>query len=85
MKLLWRARAWEDYERWHKTDVATWKLINAMIRDAQQHPYEGLGRPRALQFEWDGWWTREITKTDRLIYRERNGVLEIARCRGHYE
>jgi toxin YoeB len=56
-----------------------------MIRDAQQNPYEGLGRPRALQLEWAGFWTREITSKHRLIYRVRNGMLEIARCCDHYD
>ncbi len=84
MRLRWTRRAREDYERWRRTDTTVWKHINALIRDAQQNPYEGLGRPRALQFDWAGWWTREITKEHRLIYRVRDGALEIARCRDHY-
>jgi len=75
MKLRWRRKAWEDYERWRKTDPATWKYLNALIRATQQDPHRGLGRPRALQYEWAGWWTREITRKDRLIYRVRNDAI----------
>lgn len=54
MKLRWTRRALEDYERWRREDPAVWKRINAMIRSAQQNPYEGLGRPRALQVRLGG-------------------------------
>ena len=85
MKISWRLRAWEDYQRWRRTDPAVWKHINALIRATQQSPYEGLGRPRALQLDWEGWWVREITADKhRFIYRVKNGVLEIAKCYGHY-
>jgi toxin YoeB len=85
MKIQWRRRAREDYKRWRQTDPKVWKLINAMITQTQLNPYEGIGRPRELQLDWKGWWVREITAKDRLIYRIKNGFLEIARCRGHYE
>ncbi len=65
------------------------KMINALIRDIQQSPYEGLGRPKALQRELAGWWSRRITEEHRLIYRieEKSGKerLEIAQCRYHYD
>jgi toxin YoeB len=88
MKLAWGARAREDYERWRTDDPKVWKFINALIKAAQQEPYEGLGRPKALQFELKGWWSREITSEHRLVYRVREkggkAVLEILQCRGHY-
>jgi len=31
MKLLWRPRAWADYERWRTVDPEVWKTINALI------------------------------------------------------
>ncbi len=88
MKIDWRPRAWEDYERWHETDVAVWKRINALVRDIQQDPSEGLGRPKALQIDLKGWWAREIDETHRLVYRVvgkgRKRALEILQCYGHY-
>jgi toxin YoeB len=88
VKQLWRRRAREDYERWRKTDPSVFKIINALINDIQQTPYEGLGRPKALQRELAGWWSREIIREHRLVYRieTRGGksVLLIAQCRLHY-
>lgn len=89
MKLLWRPSAREDYERWRKSDPAIYKRINALIRAIQRSPNAGLGRPKELQDDFAGWWSRNITDKDRLVYRVRikgrRYVLEIARCRGHYE
>jgi toxin YoeB len=89
MKLRWSPAAWEDYEHWRKTDAAVWKHINALIKQTQLDPFTGLGRPKALQLELKGWWSREITNQDRLVYRvgrTRNGrqFLYILQCRGHY-
>jgi toxin YoeB len=88
VKREWSDQAWEDYEHWHRTDVAIWKLINALIGDIREHPERGLGRPKALQLDLKGWWSRRITDEDRLVYRVRGrgrkSVLEILQCRGHY-
>jgi toxin YoeB len=89
VKLLWLRRAREDYERWRETDPAVYKHINALIRDIQQRPHQGLGRPKALQLGLKGWWSREITVEHRLVYRVRvkggKWMLEIAQCRFHYD
>jgi toxin YoeB len=88
VKQLWRPRAREDYERWRKTDPSVFKRINALVNSIQQTPYEGLGRPKELQRDLAGWWSREITGEHRLVYRiqEKSGKerLEIAQCRYHY-
>lgn len=88
MKLLWGRRALEDYERWRRTDPSVFKIINALISSIQQTPYEGLGRPKELQLDLAGWWSRQIIEEHRLVYRLRTrgdkSVVEIVRCRGHY-
>jgi toxin YoeB len=89
VKQLWRRRAREDYERWRPTYPGVFKIINALIKNIQQTPYEGLGRPKALQHDLAGWWSREIIGEHRLVYRIRTkggkSVLEIAQCRLHYQ
>ena len=88
MKLRWSDEGWEDYQHWRKTNIAVWKMVKALIRHTQQRPYEGLGRPKALQYDLKGWWSRRITEEHRLVYRirrmRRKDFLEILQCRGHY-
>ena len=55
MKFFWRQRVRDDYQFRRGTDVATRKLVKAMIREA---PDRGPGRPGALQFDGAGRWTR---------------------------
>ena len=89
MKLRWSDRAREDYRYWRRTDVDIWKLVNALIRHTQREPYKGLGRPKILTDDLNGYWSRRITEKDRFVYRVRREgrkeFLEILMCRGHYK
>ncbi len=85
MKLLWDERAWEDYCYWQTQDKKTLKRINALIRDIQRSSYDGIGKPEPLKADLSGWWSRRIDDANRLVYREQNGAILIAACRGHYE
>lgn len=44
----------------------------------------GLGKPEPLKHDLTGYWSRRITKEDRLVYRVEGGVVYIAQCRLHY-
>lgn len=85
MKLLWDDSAWEDYCYWQTQDKKTLKRINALIRDIQREPYHGIGKPEALKEDFSGWWSRRIDEYHRIIYREKDGAIEIISCRNHYE
>jgi len=37
-----------------------------------------------LTGDLSGWWSRRIDDTNRIVYREQNGIIIIASCRGHY-
>lgn len=32
-----------------------------------------------------GWWSRRIDDVNRIVYREKDGAIIIASCKGHYE
>lgn len=84
--LAWTPQAWEDYLYWQKTDAKTLKRINALIRDAQRTPFEGLGKPEALRFDLAGCWSRRINHEHRLVYTVdgKADTLIILQCRYHY-
>lgn len=88
MKLLFSARAWEDYQHWVTADPNVLDRLNALIRECRRTPFTGTGKPEALKGDLKGWWSRRITLEDRLVYRVRGAapdqVLEIAQCRFHY-
>lgn len=61
------------------------KRINELIRDIERSNYSGVGKPEPLKDSLSGFWSRRIDETNRLVYRIRDGKLEILSCRGHYE
>lgn len=85
MNKVWFDEAWEDYLYWQSQDRKTLKRVNALLKDAERSPFEGIGKPEPLKGELSGFWSRRIDDTNRLVYRVRNGVLEILSCRGHYD
>jgi len=85
MNKIWSDNAWEDYLYWQTQDRKTLKRINDLLRDIERDPFGGIGKPEPLKYEWQGYWSRRINETDRLIYRVNNEQLEVAACRSHYD
>ena len=85
MRLLWEDRAWSDYLYWQTEDQETLKRINALIKDIQRSPYEGIGKPEPLRGNLSGLWSRRIDETNRIVYFEQEEVVYIISCLGHYD
>ena len=85
MRLLWDERAWDDYLWWQKQDKKTLKRINALIKDIQRNPFEGIGKPELLKENRSGWWSRRIDDANRIVYKVEKDSLIIAGCRTHYD
>lgn len=84
MRLLWEESAWEDYCYWQTQDRKTLKRINLLIKDIQRDTYNGIGKPEPLKDNYSNWWSRRIDEKNRIIYREKDGDIIIASCKGHY-
>lgn len=84
MKLIFAEKAWEDYLYWQKTDKKMLKRINALIRDIQKKPFEGIGKPEPLQYALSGYWSRRINDEHRIVYKTDQDYLLIAQLRYHY-
>ncbi|WP_125604595.1 Txe/YoeB family addiction module toxin [Lapidilactobacillus bayanensis] len=79
-------RGWTDYEYWHnQNDKVAIKRINKLINNIESTPFESLGKPEPLKYEFSGAWSRRITDEHRLIYKVENDVIYIISCRNHYE
>lgn len=85
MNKIWFDEAWDDYLYWQTQDKKTLKRINALVRDIERDPFGGIGKPEPLKGELSGFWSRRIDDANRIVYRVREGVLEILSCKGHYD
>ncbi|WP_319422596.1 Txe/YoeB family addiction module toxin [Pleurocapsa sp. FMAR1] len=84
MKLVFDEQAWEDYQYWIKTDKKILKRINLLIKEIPKEPFDGIGDPELLKYNWSGFWSRRITKEHRLVYAVESNSILIAQCRFHY-
>ena len=85
MRVLWEEHAWEEYCYWQTQDKKTLKRINALIKDIQRQPFDGIGKPEPLSGDLQGEYSRRINDKDRLVYHIEDGRIYIAHCRGHYK
>jgi len=76
--------AWEDYLYWQQQDKKILKKINRLIKEIEREPFEGIGEPEPLKYNWSGYWSRRITIEHRLVYKVLNEQILIAQCRYHY-
>jgi len=84
MQKIWQDEAWEAYLYWQTQDKKTLKRINQLIQDIERNGHKGIGKPEALSGNLAGYWSRRIDETNRLVYRIRDGQIDIAQCRTHY-
>lgn len=85
MMLCWTEDAWNDYLYWQGQDRKTLKRINTLIRDMKRNPFEGIGKPEPLKWDYQGAWSRRIDSANRIIYTLSGENLCILSCRDHYE
>jgi toxin YoeB len=81
---VWDEEAWEDYLFWQTQDKKTLRRINRLIKEIERDPYEGIGKPEALKYDLEGYWSRRIDEINRLVYCIEDGRLRIYQCRTHY-
>ena len=85
MKYLFVDESWEDYLYWQKTNKKVVKRINGLLKDISRTPFTGPGKPEPLKYKYKGFWSRRIDGEHRLIYRNKEDEIHIAKCRFHYD
>ena len=84
MKIIFSEHAWDDYLYWQRTDRKILERINKLIKEMQQSPFEGTGKPEPLRYGLSGYWSRRITDEHRIVYKVEKDSLHLAQLRYHY-
>ena len=84
MKLVFSEKAWEDYLHWQNTDRKMLRRVNALIKEVQRAPFEGIGKPEPLRHALAGYWSRRIDGEHRLVYKIESDSMLLAQLRYHY-
>lgn len=87
MRKTWTDEAWEDYLHWQTQDSKTLRKINRLVQDIERNGVSsGIGKPEPLKGDLQGFWSRRIDESNRIVYCEvPDGALCIIACRGHYD
>lgn len=67
-----------------ENDQIKFKKINSLIKDILRHPFYGIGKPEALKFKGEKYWSRRITDEHRLVYQVFENMIIIISCKEHY-
>lgn len=84
MRVVFSEHAWEEYLYWQKTDRKVVLRINALIREIQREPHQGIGKPEPLKHALSGYWSRRIDDEHRIVYRVEGDAVLVAQLRYHY-
>lgn len=84
MNLIFSDKAWNDYLYWQETDKQQLNKINKLIKDIKREPFQGIGKPEPLKYQFSGFWSRRITDEHRLVYEISQNNISIVACRFHY-
>ena len=76
-----------DFAKHKKSgNQASIKRISKILIELSETPFEGIGNPEALKDQLSGFWSREITKKDRLTYKVEEDIVTVfvISAMGHY-
>lgn len=78
--------ALSDLEHWKKSgNIIILKRIRQLIEAIQLMPFEGIGKPEKLKYNWSGWWSRRINDEHRIVYKFEQDKITVYSVRYHYQ
>jgi toxin YoeB len=74
----------EDLEYWVQTDRKMALRLIKMAREILRDPFEGIGKPEPLKYEFSGAWSRRLNKEHRIVYLVSDERINFLKGRYHY-
>lgn len=87
MELKFTPDAEKDREWWKQYGGdATKRKIKQLLKELEEHPRTGTGKPELLSGDIKGVWSRRINKKDRILYEIHDEIVIVLvlSMRGHY-
>ncbi len=86
MEIEFTLKANEDVDFWKKSgNTIILKKLRVLLESIQETPFNGIGKPEQLKYEWKGYWSRRINQEHRLIYEILDKKIIIHSLKGHYD
>ncbi len=81
------SRARKELQLHHKLGKKSdTRRIEQIFHELSDTPYEGTGNPEPLKYKLSGYWSRRISKKDRIVYKvfEDKILILVVSAIGHY-
>ncbi len=67
-------------------DKSSIKKLEKVLIELTETPFTGIGKPEALKHDLTGFWSRQINKKDRLLYKVEEDIVTVfvISAMGHY-
>lgn len=82
--IIFVPKAFKEYQQWILSDKKIALCIGDIIKDILRTPFEGIGKPEPLKYEFAGCWSSRIDREQRLIYSVTDLAIIIYSCHSHY-
>lgn len=86
-ELVLMPEAEKHLKEWQKSgQKKTLKKIADLFEELRQHPTTGTGHVEQLKGNYSGYWSREINKSDRMIYsiEDDKVIVNVISLKSHY-
>lgn len=86
-ELVLMPEAEKHLKEWRKSgQKKTLKKIADLFEELRQHPTTGTGHVEQLKGNYSGYWSREINKSDRMIYsiEDDKVIVNVISLKSHY-
>lgn len=69
----------DQYNSMKETEylMSSKEMEKALLRELQEHPFTGTGKPEPLKYQFSGAWSRRINHKDRLVYQVDGEVVTV--------
>lgn len=76
--------AHRQLKEWEESDRKIYHRIDELLKAIQDEPFRGMGKPEPLKHQFQGYWSRRITKEHRLVYKVTAHSIIVVSCKYHY-
>ena len=84
-RAIFAEKARDDYQYWERNNPKQLIRIAKLVEGIISAPYSGIGKPKALGYDYQGAWSRRIDSVHRIVYAVQADVIYIISMRGHYD
>lgn len=84
--IVFEGDTWERYEKLRKKDPALHRTLRRQLKEMRRgDPARGTGKPEPLKHDLTGFWSRRLSRGDRLVYKFDEKAIYIFAIGGHYD